>query len=70
MAHRWPLAALNWLGAHNPNHATQARPRLPYGLRVRKSGERRVDLLERLIVADVIGFSVHALIERLRTAPR
>ena len=34
-----------------------------------ESGERRVDLVELLMIADVIGLDVHALIERLRTAP-
>lgn len=32
-----------------------------------ESGERRVDLVELLMIADVIGLDVHALIERLRT---
>lgn len=35
-----------------------------------ESGERRVDLVELLDIAEVIGLDVHALIDRLRTAPR
>lgn len=35
-----------------------------------ESGERRVDLVELLMIADVIGLDVHALIERLRAVPR
>lgn len=34
-----------------------------------ESGERRVDLVELLTIADVIDLDIHALIERLRTAP-
>ncbi|MCU4180862.1 helix-turn-helix domain-containing protein [Bosea sp. BH3] len=34
-----------------------------------ESGERRVDLVELLVIADVIGLDIHALIEQLRTAP-
>lgn len=35
-----------------------------------ESGERRVDLVELLDIADVIGLDVHALIDRLKAAPR
>lgn len=35
-----------------------------------ESGERRVDLVELLTIADVIELDIHALIERLRTLPR
>ena len=31
-----------------------------------ESGERRVDLLELLALADIIGLDVHALVDRLR----
>lgn len=34
-----------------------------------ESGERRVDLVELLMIADVIGLDVDALIARLRAAP-
>ena len=35
-----------------------------------ESGERRVDVVELLDIADIIGLDVHALIDRLRTIPR
>lgn len=35
-----------------------------------ESGERRLDLVELLMIADVIGLDVHALIERLRDTTR
>ncbi|MCR4520279.1 helix-turn-helix domain-containing protein [Bosea sp. 47.2.35] len=35
-----------------------------------ESGERRVDLVELLTIADAIELDIHALIERLRTLPR
>lgn len=35
-----------------------------------ESGERRVDLVELLMIADVIGLDVHALIDRLKAIPR
>ncbi|MBX5084621.1 helix-turn-helix transcriptional regulator [Rhizobium lentis] len=34
-----------------------------------ESGERRVDLLELLALADIIELDVHALIDRLRQLP-
>ena len=35
-----------------------------------ESGERRVDLVELVTIADVIELDIHALIERLRAVPR
>lgn len=34
-----------------------------------ESGERRVDVVELLAIADIIGLDVHALIDRLTAAP-
>ncbi|MBY3251773.1 helix-turn-helix domain-containing protein [Rhizobium laguerreae] len=34
-----------------------------------ESGERRVDLLELLVLADIIDLDVHALIDRLQKSP-